>query len=457
MPLLASAAIPEGAIVLFDGHDVAQWVRSSDGGAPGWAFTNGILTVIPGTGNIRTFQKFDDLQLHLEFRFLSNSPPGTAEGSLANSGVFLQEQYEIQIMESWNRPISGATETGAIYSIHDPSTNASLPGGTWETFDITFQAARWSGGVKTNNARVTVYWNGVLVQDDFPIPRGTVINGPPETPPPGGIQLQDLVKIVQFRNVWVLPLTTPRPPGPAAITLVAPGAGWKYLDDGSNQGTAWRDLNFNDAGWSNGIAQFGYGDGDEATLIRSNRTDRSIIETTYFRKSFVVSNTWAITNLNLGLLRDDGGVVYLNGTEIFRSNITNSPVYYTNWAPVAVGGADESRFFTTNINPALLLEGTNILAVEIHQQSATSSDVSFDLWLSALEYDRPRLTAARAGSEVQLTSPAIPGGFTLESSGKLSGAATWIPETNYPVVLTNGFRIMTLGTSNTSRFFRLHR
>src|SRR3954467_1760063 len=147
-----SAAAPEGAIVLFDGHDVAQWTRAVDGGAPGWAFTNGVLTIISGTGNIRTFQKFDDLQLHLEFRFLSNTPPGSTE-ALANSGVFLQEQYEIQIMESWNRTNTGATETGAIYSIHDPSTNASVPGGSWETFDITFRAARWSGGMKTENAR----------------------------------------------------------------------------------------------------------------------------------------------------------------------------------------------------------------------------------------------------------------------------------------------------------------
>src|SRR5436190_7356150 len=112
----ASAAAPEGAVILFDGNDIAQWVRASNGDAPPWAFTNGVLTVIPGSGNIRTFQTFDDLQLHLEFRFLSNSPAGTAEGSLANSGVFLQNQFEIQIMESWNRPVSGANEAGAIYS-----------------------------------------------------------------------------------------------------------------------------------------------------------------------------------------------------------------------------------------------------------------------------------------------------------------------------------------------------
>src|SRR4051812_7748309 len=453
----ASAAPPEGAIVLFDGNDVAQWVRASDGAAPPWAFTNGVLTVIPGSGNIRTFQTFDDLQMHLEFRFLSNSPAGTAEGSLANSGVFLQNQFEIQIMESWNRPVSGANEAGAIYSIRDPSTNASVPGGSWETFDITFRTARWSGGVKTENARMTVYWNGVLVQDDIPIPRRKESGAPREEAPPGGIELQDLVKIVQFRNIWVLPLTSPRPPGPNQTTLIPPGAAWKYLDDGSDQGVAWRGSDFDDTGWSNGIAQFGYGDGDEATLVRSNRSDRSIVQTTYFRKAFVVTNTWAITNLNLGLLRDDGGVVYLNSAEIFRNNITNSPVYYTNWAPVAVSGADESRFFTTNVSPALLRQGTNILTVEIHQQSATSSDVSFDLWLSALAYKPPALTVSRTGGDIQLTSPALPGGFILESASKLSALATWSPESNAPVVVTNGFRTITIEASDTTRFFRLRR
>jgi len=452
----AFAAPPEGAIVLFDGKDAAQWIRSG-GGSAGWSITSGILTVVPGSGSLRTFQTFDDLQLHLEFRFLSNSPPATAEGSLANSGVFFQNQFEIQIMESFNRPLSGANDGGSIWSLRDASTNASLPGGTWESYDITFHAARWAGGVKTGNARVTVCWNGVTVQEDAEISRPTPAGAPPEEPPPGGIGLQDLVGPVQFRNIWVLPLTQPRAPGPNSTTLVSAGSNWRYLDNGSDQGTAWRTLAFNDSGWSNGVAQFGYGDGDEVSLIRSNRTDGTIIATTYFRKPFALTNAWAVTNLTLGLLRDDGGIVYLNGTEIFRSNMTNAPVVYsTNWAVTAVGGADESTFFTTNVNPALLINGTNLLAVEIHQQSATSSDVSFDLRLTALTCDAPTIVFSGAGSSFELNWPALPGGFVLESSPSLVDAI-WAVETNALTLVTNGFNQATLQTGPESRFYRVNR
>jgi type 1 glutamine amidotransferase len=453
----AFAAAPVGAIVLFDGKDAAQWVRNS-GGSTGWNVANGILTVVPGSGSLRTFQTFDDVQLHLEFRFPSNSPPGTAEGSLVNSGVFFQNQFEIQIMESFNRPISGLNDGGSIWSLRDASTNASLPGGTWETYDITFRAARWAGGVKTENARVTVAWNGVVVQDNAEISRPTPDGAPPEQPPPGGIGLQDLVGPVQFRNIWALPLTQPRAPGPNSTTLVSAGSIWRYLDNGSDQGTAWRTLNFNDSGWSNGVAQFGYGDGDEVSLIRSNRTNGTIIATTYFRKQFVLTNAWAVTNLTLGLLRDDGGIVYLNGTEIFRSNMTNAPVVYsTNWAVTAVGGADESAFFTTNVNPALLIDGTNLLAVEIHQQSATSSDVSFDLRLTALTYDAPAITFSSAGLSFEMNWPELPGGFVLESSSSLAPDATWTLETSASLVVTNGFNKASLETVPGSRFYRVTR
>jgi type 1 glutamine amidotransferase len=453
----AFASPPQGAVVLFDGKDAAQWVRNS-GGSAGWNVANGVLTVVPGSGSLRTFQTFDDVQLHLEFRFPSNSPPGTAEGSLANSGVFFQNQFEIQIMESFNRPITGLNDGGSIWSIRDPGTNASLFGGTWETYDITFRAARWAGGVKTENARVTVSWNGIVVQDDIEIPRPTPGGAPPEEPPPGGIGLQDLVGPVQFRNIWALPLNQPRAPGPNSATLVSAGSNWRYLDNGSDQGTAWRTLNFNDSGWSNGVAQFGYGDGDEVSLIRSNRTDGSIIATTYFRKPFVMTNRWAVTNLTLGLLRDDGGIVYLNGTEIFRSNMTNAPVVYsTNWAVAAVGGADESTFFTTNVNTALLIDGTNLLAVEIHQQSAASSDVSFDLRLTALTYDAPKIILTPAGPPFELNWPALPGGFVLESAPSLAPDAAWTLEANAPTVVTNGFNKVSVETGPGSRFYRVTR
>lgn len=451
----ASSEPPPGAIVLFGGKDTAQWVRS-DGGAARWNITNDLLTVVRGSGNIRTFQTFDDLQLHLEFRFITNSPAGTPEGSLANSGVFLQDQFEIQIMESYNRSFGGMNDSGAIYSLRDASTNASMPNGSWESFDITFRAARWSGGVKTENARVTVVWNGVRVHDSVEIVRPTASGAPPETPPPGPIMLQDLVAGVQFRNIWVVPITQPRPPGPESITLVPAGSDWRYLDDSSDAGTAWRQPGFDDRGWNRGLAQFGYGDGDERTLLRSNRLDGTRIQTTYFRKPFLVTNAWAITNLAVGLLRDDGGIVYLNGEEIFRSNVANGTVNYTDWALTAVGNADETIYFTTNVPPALLVEGTNLLAVEVHQQSATSTDVSFDLRVAALVYHAPSLTVTRNTGQIELCWPAAPPGFTLQSSTDLGSSASWIPgpSTTGPA---NGFLKAVISTGSGSRFYRLTR
>ena len=104
--------------------------------------------------------------------------------------------------------------------------------------------------------------------------------------------------------------------------------------------------------------------------------------TTYFRRSFVVSDpSVAAGGLTLNLVRDDGAVVYLNGTEVFRSNMPTGTIGYQTLAPQAVSGTTESTWFTATINPALLVAGTNVLAVEIHQPDSTSSDISFDLSL----------------------------------------------------------------------------
>ena len=537
------AAPPEGALVLFDGRSNAQWSGTNATGSVPWTINAGVLTVVPGSGNIRTFQTFTDLQLHLEFR-IPASPPGTPENSLANSGVYLQGQFEIQILDSYNRPVSGANESGAIWSIRDPSTNASLPVGTWESFDITFRAARWNGGTKIENARVTIWWNGIIVQEDVEIPRPTDGNAPPEPPPPGSIHLQDLAGPVQFRNIWILPLNTVPPPAPAnltananassislnwlsvagtssyhvkratsaagpfisltnglrttactdsavtngvtyyyvvaavrsgaessnsipasatargtspvPVTLVSAGSAWRYLDDGSNQGTLWRTTNYSETGWRTGAAELGYGGDGEATLLRSNRTDGTRIITTYFRKIFVVSNAWALTNVTLGLLRDDGGIVYLNTNEIFRSNMTNDVVDYNTRGLVAVSGADESTFFTTNVNPVLFVNGTNLLAVEIHQQSTNSSDVSFDLYLNARAFGRPDLVVTREGDRLRLTWPTAPDKFMLEFVQDLAAGETWMAVTNAPIV-TQGLNNVIVELTPGNSFYRLRR
>jgi Bacterial Ig domain len=201
---------------------------------------------------------------------------------------------------------------------------------------------------------------------------------------------------------------------PVTITvlpaLIHSAAEWRYLDDGSNQGTAWRNLGFDDSGWSNGMAQLGYGDGDEATSINGGPGTNGVISaiTTYFRHVFEVDDTSTLSNLVLRLLRDDGGIVYLNGTEIFRSNMPQGPGSFTNFAASIVNVPQESQFYSTNVPLGLLVNGSNVVAVEIHQGNDTSSDVSFNLeLLPNIPPSPPTIAMTSPSNNATFTGPAM--------------------------------------------------
>lgn len=168
-----------------------------------------------------------------------------------------------------------------------------------------------------------------------------------------------------------------------ADSLLSAGSEWKFLDDGSDQGSAWRDPRFDDTAWRRGRAQLGYGDGDEVTVVNSGPSNNRHI-TTYFRTLFKATRVSEYSVLHLHLLCDDGAVVYLNGIEACRTNLPEGAIGYTTRAPVSVGGADERAFIDFELPAGLLREGENVLAVEIHQNAPTSSDVSFDLALEAV-------------------------------------------------------------------------
>ena len=175
----------------------------------------------------------------------------------------------------------------------------------------------------------------------------------------------------------------PTPAVHAAETVLVPkGAEWNYLDDGSDQGIAWQAPGFPDGTWASGLAQLGYGDGDEVTVVGfgPNPSDKHI--TTYFRHSFAVGDLGEITGAMLRILRDDGAVVYLNGVEVVRTNLPDGPIDFETVAPEIIDGGDEDVFNDFVIDVGMLDEfATNVLAVEIHQRSAGSSDISFDLEL----------------------------------------------------------------------------
>ena len=163
-------------------------------------------------------------------------------------------------------------------------------------------------------------------------------------------------------------------------TILPRRSTWKYLDNGSNQRTAWRQPEFDDSSWESGAAELGYGDTQQTTVgFGPDSGDK--YPTTYFRKTFDVADATAYETLQLRLQRDDGAVVYLNGQEVVRTNMPGGTINFDTYAAGTVGGGDETTFFEFDIDLARLRTGSNTLAVEIHQGNGGSSDISFDLEL----------------------------------------------------------------------------
>jgi hypothetical protein len=158
---------------------------------------------------------------------------------------------------------------------------------------------------------------------------------------------------------------------------------WKYSDTGTDLGNTWIASNFGDGSWKSGQAELGYGDGDEKTIIDFGGDSNNRNITSYFRKSFTLNNKLTVKGLTLLLKCDDGAVIYLNGDEIHRYNMPSGAIDFKTLASTSVSGSAESEFHSFSISPEKLVNGNNIIAVEIHQNAANSSDLSFDLELSA--------------------------------------------------------------------------
>lgn len=194
---------PHGSrIVLFDGAERAAW-QHTDGRTASWPLTDGAMEVC--CGDIRTKQAFGDFKLHVEF-WLPQLPPDVTGQNRANSGVYLQDRYEIQVLDSYGDTTPADNEAVAIYEQKAADLNAAKPPGTWQTYEIDFRAARFDDkGDKTADARVTVVWNGRTVHDDVAV-TGPTGAGAPEGPTAGAIRLQDHGNKVRYRNIWIEPL-----------------------------------------------------------------------------------------------------------------------------------------------------------------------------------------------------------------------------------------------------------
>jgi uncharacterized membrane protein len=189
---------------------------------------------------------------------------------------------------------------------------------------------------------------------------------------------------------------------------------WKYLDNGTSPSSTWTSLGFDDSAWKSGAGQFGYGEGDETTVVSYGSNAASKYITTYFRKSFSVSDKTRVAALSLSLLRDDGAVIYLNGTEIYRSNMPSGTITSSTLATTDITAEDETAWYAVAVNPALLVNGTNVLSVEVHQNSAASSDLSFHAQLSA-----------RLNQAAPTTIPAAPTNFKAAVPGLNAVNLTW--------------------------------
>jgi hypothetical protein len=219
-PAATVGEAPSDAIILFNGHDLDQWVSAKDKSPAGWTVEGDVLTVNKARGNIETKRAFRDYQLHLEWRIPADIT-GAGQGR-GNSGVFLastgprDEGYEVQILDSYENATYVNGQAASVYKQHPPLANASRKPGEWQTYDIVWRAPVFNGdGGLASAAAVTVIHNGVLVQDHAVLAGETVYIGKPsyKAHGPSPIKLQahgDPSAPISFRNIWVRELA-PRP------------------------------------------------------------------------------------------------------------------------------------------------------------------------------------------------------------------------------------------------------
>ena len=203
-PGSTNADPPSDAIVLFNGRDLSRW-RSANGGPAKWVVRDGYVEVMPGAGDMVTADKFGDAQLHIEW-----ATPTVVKGEgqeRGNSGVFLMERYEVQVLDSYQNDTYYHGQAGAVYKQYAPLVNASRKPGEWQAYDIIFHAPHFDEqGKVVDRARVTVLHNGVLIQNNVEIygltyhdrPALYIAHSPQES-----LRLQDHANPVRYRNIWI--------------------------------------------------------------------------------------------------------------------------------------------------------------------------------------------------------------------------------------------------------------
>ncbi len=207
---MKSVPAPKDALVLFDGKNFDRWTHGGDKPVEWKLLEGGVMQVEPGKGNIVTKHKFDGaFKLHVEFR-VPYMPKAGGQGR-GNSGVYVQGRYEVQVLDSYGLE-SKDNDCGGIYTVAAPLTNACKAPTVWQSYDIVFAAPLCKDGKVSEPGRMTVYHNGVKIHDDVklvkdskPVTNTTAGLGG-DVCKPGPIMLQDHGNLVQFRNLWLVPM-----------------------------------------------------------------------------------------------------------------------------------------------------------------------------------------------------------------------------------------------------------
>jgi hypothetical protein len=201
---------PSDAIVLFDGKDLSQWVSAEDGGPAKWKVKNGYMEVVKETGDIQTKNPFGSCQLHVEWA----SPVEVKDESQGrgNSGIFLMDNYEVQVLDSYGNKTYADGQAAAIYAQKPPMVNACRKPGQWQSYDIIFHRPVFKNKKVVKQGTITVLHNGVLVQDNWQIEGRTAWKTRAKYEPHAEklpIKLQDHGTPVRYRNIWVRELPEP--------------------------------------------------------------------------------------------------------------------------------------------------------------------------------------------------------------------------------------------------------
>jgi hypothetical protein len=200
---------PSDAIVLFDGTEgaLSNWISDKNGEPTKWVVQDGVLQCVPGSGYVRTKEEWADCQLHIEWSAPSEVK-GDSQGR-GNSGVFLMGQVEVQVLDNYDNPTYADGFAGSVYGVNPPMANPLRKPGEWQVYDIVFRRPIFKDGQEIDPGYLTVFINGVLVQDHTPLEGGgghkrrSLAHPFPEK---GPLKLQDHGNPVRYRNIWYRPL-----------------------------------------------------------------------------------------------------------------------------------------------------------------------------------------------------------------------------------------------------------